>query len=78
MNRAERRKYLLDAKFGKMFRDMATHCPICKGKTLHVAVLSEKHLCDIVCECCGTTVARNIEGCIPYTYVRWEEGAVDG
>ena len=72
MNRAERRQYLRDVGHGKMLKDMATHCPICKGKTLHVAVPTEKHLCDIACERCGTTVARNIEGCIPYTYVRWK------
>lgn len=68
MNRAERRKYIRDMKKD----NMATNCPICKGKTLHTAIPTENHLCDIVCECCGTTVARNIEGCIPYTYVRWE------
>ena len=72
MNRAERRKYLRDMKRDGTIKNMATNCPICKGKTLHIAIPTEKHLCDIVCESCGTTVARNIEGCIPYTYVRWE------
>ena len=72
MNRAERRKYIRDMKRDGTMKNMATNCLICKGKTLHTAIPTEKHLCDIVCECCGTTVARNVEGCIPYTYVRWE------
>ena len=72
MNREERRKYIRDIKRDGMKKNMATYCPICKGNTLHTSIPTEKHLCDIVCECCGTTVARNIEGCIPYAYIRWE------
>lgn len=68
MNRAERREYLKSMKGN----DMATNCPVCKRKALHISVPTEKHLCDIVCECCGTTAARNVEGCIPYTYIRWD------
>lgn len=71
MNRAERRQYIRDMKREDR-KGMATNCLICKSKTLHIAIPTENHLCDIVCNCCGTTVARNIEGCIPYTYVRWE------
>lgn len=69
MNRAERRKYLR-----KMERDeMATYCRICKHKTLHVSLPTYNHMCDIVCELCGTTEARDVDGCIPYTYVRLNE-----
>lgn len=66
MNRAERRKYMREMKQD----EMASYCRICKHKTMHISVPTKDWTCDIVCECCGTTVARNVEGCIPYTYVR--------
>lgn len=69
MNRAERRQYLREMKGN----DMATYCRVCKRKSMHISVPTKDCMCDIVCECCGTHVARNVEGCIPYTYVRFNE-----
>ena len=63
--RSERRKYLREMKGN----DMATYCRVCKRKAMHISVPTKNYLCDIVCECCGTTVACNVAGCIAYTYV---------
>lgn len=65
MNRAERRKYIKENRNN----NMASYCPTCRGKTLHYTRPTEKHLCDVVCECCGKAAMQNMEGLIPMVYV---------
>ena len=63
-NREEIRKYIREHKQDPL----AKYCPLCKGKTLHVAIPNIKGTCDIICECCWTTFEQNVKGVIPYTY----------
>jgi transcription elongation factor Elf1 len=64
MNREERRK-----RERQIAKDpMAKKCPICGKKSLFVAVPTKNHLCDIKCELCNGTIAKDSNTAIPFTY----------
>lgn len=68
MNRAERRNAFARAKRN----DDAIWCPVCKHKTMHVAMPNED-TCDIYCSVCGSVRDRGVKpgpGVAPKEFVK--------